>query len=108
MQRYSAEYNELINFIKNQKINGVVFFSGDRHHSEIIKIENPNFYPLYDVTLSSYTAGISKVNGEEKSSIYRVKGTLVEENNFGKISISGPKENRTMKIKKKKNSLTLQ
>lgn len=98
MQRYSAEYNELINFIKNQKINGVVFFSGDRHHSEIIKIENPNFYPLYDVTLSSYTAGISKVNGEEKSSIYRVKGTLVEENNFGKISISGPKENRTMKI----------
>ena len=98
MQRYSAEYNELINFIKNQKINGVVFFSGDRHHSEIIKIENPNFYPLYDVTLSSYTAGVSKVNGEEKSSIYRVKGTLVEENNFGKISISGPKENRTMKI----------
>ena len=98
MQRYSAEYNELINFIKNQKINGVVFFSGDRHHSEIIKIENPNFYPLYDVTLSSYTAGISKVNGEEKNSVYRVKGTLVEENNFGKISISGPKENRVMKI----------
>ena len=98
MQRYSAEYNELINFIKNQKINGVVFFSGDRHHSEIIKIENPNFYPLYDVTLSSYTAGISKVNGEEKNNIYRVKGTLVEENNFGKLSISGPKENRVMKI----------
>ena len=98
MQRYSAEYNELINFIKDQKINGVVFFSGDRHHSEIIKIENPNFYPLYDVTLSSYTAGISKVNGEEKNNIYRVKGTLVEENNFGKISISGSKENRIMKI----------
>ena len=98
MQRYTAEYNELINFIKNQKINGVVFFTGDRHHSEIIKIDNPNFYPLYDVTLSSYTAGISKVNGEEKNSTYRVKGTLVEENNFGKISISGPKENRVMKI----------
>ncbi len=98
MQQYSYEYNELINFIKTQKLEGVVFFSGDRHHSEIIKVENSNFYPLYDVTLSSYTAGISKVNGEEKNSSYRVKGTLVEENNFGKISISGPKENRVMKI----------
>ena len=65
---------------------------------EIIKLENSNFYPLYDVTLSPYTAGISKVNGEEKNSIYRVKGTLVEENNFGKISISGTKDNRVMKI----------
>ena len=75
-----------------------MFFSGDRHHSEIIKVENSKFYPLYDVTLSSYTAGISKVSGEEKNSIYRVKGTLVEENNFGKISVSGPNENRIMKI----------
>ncbi len=98
MQQYSYEYNELLNFIKKQKLEGIVFFSGDRHHSEIIKVENPSFYPLYDVTLSSYTAGISKVNGEEKNSIYRVKGTLVEENNFGKISISGPKESRMMTI----------
>ena len=98
MQRYSAEYNELINFIRNQKINGVVFFSGDRHHSEVIKVEQPGFYSLYDVTISPYTAGISKANGEEKNSIYRVNGTLVEENNFGKISVSGNKENRIMKV----------
>ena len=98
MQQYSYEYNELLNFIQTQKLEGIVFFSGDRHHSEIIKVENSKFYPLYDVTLSSYTAGISKVSGEEKNSIYRVKGTLVEENNFGKISVSGPNENRIMKI----------
>ena len=98
MQRYSAEYYELINFIRNQKINGVVFFSGDRHHSEVIKVEQPGFYSLYDVTISPYTAGISKATGEEKNSIYRVNGTLVEENNFGKISVSGNKENRIMKV----------
>ncbi len=98
MQRYPYEYNELINFIKTQKIKGVVFFSGDRHHSEVIKVEQPDFYPLYDVTISPYTAGVSKPSGEEKNSKYRVQGTLVEENNFGKISISGTKDNRVMTI----------
>jgi len=98
MQQYPYEYNELMNFIKMQKINGVVFFSGDRHHSEVIKLEQADFYPLYDVTISPYTAGVSKPSGEEKNSIYRVKGTLVEENNFGKISIAGVKDNRTMTI----------
>ena len=98
MQRYSAEYNELINFIKTQKINGVVFFSGDRHHSEVIKIEQPGFYALYDVTVSPYTAGVSKASGEEKNNRYRVNGTMVEENNFGKISVSGNKENRILKV----------
>ena len=98
MNSYTYEYNELIQFIKAQKINGVVFFSGDRHHSEVIKVEDANFYPLYDVTISPYTAGVSKVSGQEKNSAYRVAGTLVEEQNFGKITISGNKNNRLLKV----------
>jgi alkaline phosphatase D len=98
MQKYSYEYNELLNFIKAQKINGVVFFSGDRHHSEVIKVDQQNFYPLYDVTISPYTAGISKASGAEKNNPYRINGTLVEVQNFGKISVSGAKENRILKV----------
>ena len=98
MNSYSYEYNELMNFIKTQKINGVLFFSGDRHHSEVIKVEQPNFYPLYDVTISPYTAGVSKPSGEEKNNPYRVAGTLVEAQNFGKITVSGDKNNRQLKV----------
>ena len=98
MQQYSYENNELLNFIQSQKLSGVLFFSGDRHHSEIIKKDFPGFYPLYDVTISPYTAGISKATGIEKNNPFRVTGTLVEKQNFGKISINGPKENRNMKI----------
>jgi alkaline phosphatase D len=98
MNSYTYEYNELIQFIKTQKINGVVFFSGDRHHSEVIKVEDPNFYPLYDVTISPYTAGVSKVSGAEKNSTYRVAGTLVEAQNFGKITVSGAKNKRQLKV----------
>ena len=98
MQQYSYEYAELLNFIKTQKLNGVLFFSGDRHHSEIIKAPQPGFYPLYDVTISPYTAGISKAIGPEKNNPFRISGTLVETQNFGKISINGPKDKRSMTI----------
>ncbi len=98
MQQYSHEYNELINFIKTQKISGVLFFSGDRHHSEIIKIVPPDFYPLYDVTISPYTAGVSKATGNEKNHPFRIPNTLVELQNFGKMGVSGPKESRNLNV----------
>ena len=98
LNNYTSEYNELMNFIKSQKINGVIFFTGDRHHSEVVKLEQPNFYPLYDITISPYTAGISKPSGEEKNNPYRVAGTLVEAQNFGKITVSGDKNNRQLHV----------
>ncbi|MFC4262512.1 alkaline phosphatase D family protein [Ferruginibacter yonginensis] len=98
MQRYPYEYQQLLQFITNQKINGVLFFTGDRHHSEVVKMERPQQYPLYDVTISPYTSGVSKVTGVEKNSPYRVANTLVEAQNFGKISVSGAKNKRTLKV----------
>ncbi len=98
MRFYSAEYNELMNFLSAEKIKGIVFFSGDRHHSEVIKMERSNLYPLYDVTNSPYTSGIGRVQGAEKDNAARITGTLVEEQNFTKVSISGKKNERTLKV----------
>lgn len=98
MRFYSAEYNELMNFLAAEKIKGVIFFSGDRHHSEVIKMERPNLYPLFDVTNSPYTSGIGKVQGAEKNNAARIDGTLVEEQNFTKVSISGKKNERVLKV----------
>lgn len=98
MRHYSAEYNELMNFISAQKINGIIFLTGDRHHSEVIKQERKNLYPLYDVTVSPYTSGISKVTGDELNNKWRMPGTLVEEQNFGKITISGKLNERVLKV----------
>ena len=55
-------------------------------------------HPLYDITISPYTAGISKVRDEEEKSPYRVSGTLVQEQNFGKISVSGKKDERKLTV----------
>ncbi len=98
MRFYSAEYNELMNFLTTEKIKGVLFFSGDRHYSEVIKKERNGLYPLYDVTNSPYTSGVGKVQGTELTNAARVEGTLVEEQNFTKVSISGKRNQRLLKV----------
>jgi alkaline phosphatase D len=53
---------------------------------------------LYDVTVSPYTAGISKVKDEELNNPYRVANTLVEAQNFARISVSGKKNERILQV----------
>jgi len=98
MRHYSAEYNELMEFLSSQKVQGVIFFTGDRHHSEVIKQAREGLYPLYDVTVSPYTSGVSKVRGVEINNAARVAGTLVEEQNFGKITVSGKHDERVLRV----------
>jgi alkaline phosphatase D len=87
-----------LDFLSGQEISGVLFFSGDQHHSEVIKIGRPAMYPLFDVTISPYTAGISKVRGENEKNAYRVPNTLVEAQNFGKILVTGKKNERLLSV----------
>ncbi len=98
MNNYSAEKNELLKFIADQHITGIIFLTGDRHHSEVIKIPRKGTYPLYDVTVSPYTSGISGLWGNEKTSEVRVSNTLVLEQNFAEVKVSGEKGNRKMKF----------
>lgn len=98
MRFYSYEFNELISFLTTHKVNGVLFFSGDRHHSEVIKL-NRQSYPLYDITISPLTASVGTLRGGEITNPARVAGTLVEAQNFGNISVSGEKNNRKLSVK---------
>lgn len=99
MAQYSFEYKQLLDFLADQKIPGIVFFTGDRHHSEVIKMERSGMHPLYDVTISPYTAGISKPRGAELNNPARITNTLVEEQNFGKMEVSGKRNERVLRVK---------
>lgn len=91
------EYYELMDFLKQYKVNGVVFLSGDRHHSEIIKVNREGTYPLYDVTASPLTSGTHTFSGPEKDNPYRVLG-IDEKQNYTKISFSGERNKRKMLV----------
>jgi alkaline phosphatase D len=96
--KYSFEFQELMDFLNRSGIRGVLFLTGDRHHSEIIKIHRTGNYDLYDITISPFTSGVSKVTGEEINNPFRVAGSLVEERNYGRISVNGRKNERTLKV----------
>jgi alkaline phosphatase D len=92
---YSYEYHELMDFLNENHIKGVLFLTGDRHHSEIVKTERVNNYDLYDITVSPFTSGISKVRGAEIDNPARVPGSLVEKRNYARISVQGKKNERS-------------
>jgi alkaline phosphatase D len=94
---FRTEYDGLLAFIKQNRIPGVVFISGDRHMTELIKLEDSTFYPLHDFTSSSLTAGLSRPRGKEVDNPYRVPGTLVADaHNFGLLHFSGPRTDRVL------------
>lgn len=97
MRQYPLEFAELINFIKEEQITGVVFLSGDRHFTELERFVPEGSYPLYDLTCSAVTSGVYDVSrSSEFVNPGRVEGTLFMKNNFAKLSVSGAKGDRTM------------
>jgi alkaline phosphatase D len=93
---FPSEYYDLTNFIRTNNIEGVLFLTGDRHHSEIIKVERPGTYPLYDITVSSLTAGVVPFVGPEANSPYRLIG--IDKHNYGKLSFSGARGERKLTV----------
>jgi alkaline phosphatase D len=94
---FPAEYDEMMNFLKENKINGVLFLTGDRHHSEIIKVERPGTYSLYDITVSPLTSSGYTFNDKEKNNPYRVIG-FDQKQNYGKIFFTGKRGDRKMTV----------
>jgi alkaline phosphatase D len=94
---FPVEYDELMIFLKDNKINGVLFLTGDRHHSEVIKAERPGTYPLYDITVSPLTSGTTTFDGPEKNNPYRVF-EIGGKQNYAKFSFSGKQNERKLSV----------
>lgn len=100
LRDYPCEYNELLNFITEYKIDGVIFLSGDRHFSEVIKYQPKKGYAIYDITSSPITSGVYNITGTpEFTNPNRVPETLVMENNFTVINIKGKPGERVLQLK---------
>lgn len=94
---FPEERERLIGEITKNNISGVFFVTGDRHHTELCKLDRKSAYPLYDLTISPLTSGPHTQATGEKNTI-RVPGTLVVERNFAMLSFSGSYKERKMTI----------
>ncbi|GAA4359111.1 alkaline phosphatase D family protein [Hymenobacter saemangeumensis] len=94
---YEQERAALLQGIADRRISGVVFLDGDRHHTELTKLERPGTYPLYDFTCSPLTSSAA-TGARTEANTGRVEGTFVAERNFALIDVSGPRASRQLKI----------
>ncbi|QHI36274.1 hypothetical protein IMCC3317_16340 [Kordia antarctica] len=91
---YPTERAKLLQRLHDSKIEGVFFISGDRHHTEISRLEREDAYPLIDITCSPLTAGTHKARDEGNT--LQVKDKTFYNRNFGIIDVSGKRKERTL------------
>jgi alkaline phosphatase D len=94
---FRSEFNELMFFLEQNKINGVLFLTGDRHHTEIIKFERPTGYTLYDVTISPLTSSAAKTQGAEVNNPFRISKET-DTQNYGRFTLSGEGTERKLTV----------
>ncbi|WP_395377586.1 alkaline phosphatase D family protein [Marinicella sp. W31] len=97
--KYRHERNPFVDWLHEAKIKGVVFLSGDKHHTELLKIDRKDAYPLYEITCSPFTAGThERWLDDDRAKSNLVKGTLVGTKNYCKLNFSGPRKDRSLTI----------
>lgn len=96
--RYEEERAYLMRRLEEENIRGVIFLTGDRHHTELSRVESKNGYVMYDLTVSALTSG-SNTRADKEPNVNRVDGTLVMQHNFAIIEVTGKRKERVMTIK---------
>jgi alkaline phosphatase D len=91
-ENFKAEKHRLMDEIDKYNIKGVVFLTGDRHHSEISKYTTEDGDIFYDITSSALTSSTSAHPNERNTN--RIKGSMIGVRNYALISVSGPSKNR--------------
>jgi alkaline phosphatase D len=92
---YVTERHKLLNAIDQYAIKGVVFLTGDRHHSELTSWTSPSGIKVFDITSSALTSSTSAHPDEPNTG--RVEGSMVGVRNYAQIKISGAKARQDVK-----------
>lgn len=97
--RFPRESQEFLVWLEKQKIPGVIFMSGDRHFSVMLKLDRTGTYPLHELTCSPLTAGAYENPSREVGDNPRlIPGSAVTRNSFCELDFSGPKGARRLSI----------
>jgi alkaline phosphatase D len=96
---YTAEREDLLKFIKDHGITGVVFLTGDVHFTELAREKIGATQWVYELTSSPFTSGVSPgAEAERKGDVHRVAGTQVVDQNYCTLALHGPKDARVLTI----------
>lgn len=94
---HPEERIRLMDAIQNEGIKGLIFLTGDRHHTELSYWAPEDGVPVYDFTVSPLTSGAYDDGPEDND--FLVEGTSVGVRNFATIDVTGPRKDRRVTLK---------
>ena len=103
LYQFPAEQKALEDFLLAQRIDRLLFVTGDRHFTELLRVDrstaSPDAYPFYEFTSSPLTSDPwEKPEQRELDNPRVVPGTLVGKRQFGLIRITGPGNDRSIAL----------
>jgi alkaline phosphatase D len=90
------ERQQLLDAIQAEGISGVIFLTGDRHHTEMSKWKPVGGFPIYDLTVSPFTSGT--YGGDGAANTLLLPGTEYVGRNYAALDVSGPRLDRRVTI----------
>ena len=94
---FPEERAYIIKRIEEENISGVIILSGDRHHSEVMKMELANGKVIYEFTTSPLTSSASSSVNEKNN--FLIEGSIIKERNFSTMTFSGNFGQRQLELK---------
>lgn len=96
LRYFKDEFENIMSFIKDERIDGIMFLSGDIHHTELLQDNDIGNYPIFELTCSPMT---SKISGPPKDKSQIVDGTLLlKKRNYAVCRILGSQSSRQLEI----------
>jgi alkaline phosphatase D len=96
---FQRERQDIIDFIRDQAVTGVVFLTGDIHTTVLQRHDLPGMYPLFELTSSPLSSGVSQSRLPGiMSDPNRIEGTVVGDQNYCRIDVAGPPEDRSLTL----------
>ena len=96
MSRASSEHTELLEMLRSERIEGLLFVSGGKYHGELTRLVHASSYNLYDLTLGPLTAN---PKGSDELNYFRMPNTHTQERHFALIEFTGPEDDRQFTLR---------
>jgi len=98
-QHFPAERQAFLDWLTAARIDGLIFLSGDRHRTELARMERTGSYPLYELTCSPLTSGARPAGDNERDRPGLVAGTQIGQRNFCRLDVDGPLRDRRLTVR---------
>lgn len=97
---YRREREELIDFIVENELTGVVFLTGDVHHSAMYKRQIGDAGQwVYEITSSPLSSGSwDAANSDKADDPHVIAGTLIGTQNFVQVAVAGEDDTRHLRV----------